>query len=66
MAAIENLKVIKGNVDIMEFTIRTIVVLTLLLVATLVFAAVMLGWGAEASEWLTAILSPFQELVLRR
>lgn len=50
----------------MEFTIRTIVVLTLLLVATLVFAAIMLGWGSEASEWLTAILTPFQDLVLRR
>lgn len=50
----------------MEFTIRTIVVLTLLLVATLVFAAVMLGWGSESSEWLTAVMSPFQNLVLRR
>lgn len=50
----------------MEFTIRTIVVLTLFLIATLVFAAIMLGWGSEATEWLTAILTPFSDLVLRR
>jgi hypothetical protein len=50
----------------MEYTLRTIVVLTLLLVATLVFAAIMLGWGSEVTEWLTAILNPFQDLVLRR
>lgn len=50
----------------MEFTMRTIVVLTILLVATLVFASIMLGWGSEATQWLSAILRPFQDLVLHR
>jgi hypothetical protein len=50
----------------MEFTFKTIVVMALLLIATLVFASIMLGWSGEATEWLTAILSPFQDLVLRR
>jgi hypothetical protein len=50
----------------MELTLRVIVVLMLLLIATLVFAAIILGWGSEASKWLSAILEPFKDLVLRR
>jgi hypothetical protein len=50
----------------MELTLSTVVVLLILLIATLIFASIMLGWGGEATTWLNSTFTPFQNLVLRR
>jgi hypothetical protein len=47
----------------MELTMRTIVVLLILLVATLVFASIILGWGSESNTWLHNFLKPFQDII---
>jgi hypothetical protein len=50
----------------MEFTMKTIVVLILLLIATLVLASIMLGWGDEATRWFVLAFEPMQDLVFGR
>jgi hypothetical protein len=48
----------------MELTMRTIVVLVILLLAALIFAAIILGWGNEARYWFSSFIQPFQDLLL--
>jgi hypothetical protein len=50
----------------MEFTMRTIVVLLILLAATLVIVSIMFGWGSEARSWFVMVFEPMQNLVLGR
>jgi len=50
----------------MELTMRTIVVLIILLIATFVFASIIMGWGTEVGTWLNATLTSFQNMVLPR
>lgn len=47
----------------MEFTIRTIMVMIIILVAGLVFATMILGWGAEANSWLAITTEPLRDLL---
>lgn len=47
----------------MELTIRTIMVLILILAAGLVFATMILGWGADASSWVAITTEPLMEML---
>ena len=50
----------------MEFTLRTIVVLVLILVAALAFVSIMLGWNVDLSQFFEKILNPFEQLALKQ
>ncbi len=39
----------------MEFTLRTIIVMIILVVAFMVFMMIILGWGTEANTWFTDV-----------
>lgn len=47
---------------IMEFTLRTVVIMILLLVAMLVFASLILGWGKDSNDIMNAAINPFRDL----
>ncbi|UCD02714.1 MAG: hypothetical protein JSV63_02910 [Candidatus Aenigmatarchaeota archaeon] len=47
----------------MELTIRTIVVLIIILVAGLVFGTMILGWGDMANTWMVSVTEPLKELI---
>ena len=48
----------------MEFSLRIVVVLVLLLVAALIFATLIMGWGKDALGWSEAVMGPMRELIL--
>lgn len=48
----------------MELTIRTIVVLMIILVAGLVFATMVLNWGTQGNEWQNDILDSLKGLIM--
>ena len=47
----------------MELTIRSVVVLFMLLVATLIIASVLLTWNSNSMEWFSAGLEPMKKLL---
>jgi hypothetical protein len=50
----------------MELTFRTIVILIIILVALLVFAGMIMGWGANINSWFNQVFDPLQETVAGR
>jgi hypothetical protein len=50
----------------MELQLRVIVVLLILLIATLIFAAMILGWGGQAQLWFNQTFGDLGTLVLGR
>ena len=50
----------------MEMTLRTIFMIILLLIATLVFAAIIMDWGGDAREWLRLTFEPLSDMILNR
>jgi hypothetical protein len=47
----------------MEFTMRTVIIMILLLVMALVCATILFGWSADANSIFRLVLSPFKDLV---
>jgi len=50
----------------MELTMKTVIILVLVLIAGLVFATLILGWGVDLNKWFAAVIKPFEELTLRK
>lgn len=46
----------------MEFTMRTVVILLLTLIAVLVCATIIIMWSTEANGLLGSVIKPFQDL----
>jgi len=47
----------------MELNLEIVVFLVLLLVAALIFATLMTGWGAQAGEWADTVIAPIRNLI---
>ena len=50
----------------MELTLRTIVVMIIILVTAVVLITIILGWGGQANAWFSDVMKPFQDLLLGR
>ena len=50
----------------MELTMKTVIILVLVLIAGLVFASLILGWGGDLNMWFQAVIKPFEDLTLRK
>lgn len=48
----------------MELTLRTIVVLVVILVTAIVLISIILGWGGNANAWFRDVMKPFENLLL--
>ncbi len=48
----------------MEFTLRTAIILIILLVAALLYATIMIGWGEEGTSWMSDSLEPMKEYLM--
>ena len=46
----------------MELTLRTVVVLIIILVSAVVFVSLILGWGGQAREWFNDIIAPLRDM----
>lgn len=47
----------------MEFTMKTIVIMLLILVVALVCATIILSWSNEANGLLGVVIKPFQDML---
>ncbi len=47
----------------MELNLEIIVVMVLLLVAALISATLMTGWGTQATQWAENVISPIRDLI---
>ena len=50
----------------MELTMRTVVMMLILLIATFVFASIMLGWGSQTSSLINEVITPFLDMIVGR
>lgn len=47
----------------MEFTLKVVIVMILLLVATFIFASIIMGMNADSMDWFRLTIEPMQRLV---
>ena len=49
----------------MELTLRTIMVLMILLIATLLFASIILGWNDDLNKWFKESFANLKGIVVK-
>ena len=48
----------------MELTLRTVIVLVMLFVATLLIASILLTWNSNSMQWFSSGLKPLRDVLI--